>query len=102
MDQFRFRLARYWIWATQARHGTQEVHRAHLVARETGLVGQMKVWQDIVLEVGQPLTDEGFDFVCSVMEQLEAIREVIGGDGHDNMAERVSWAIRQARGERAH
>jgi hypothetical protein len=62
----------------------------------------VKVWQDTFLEVGQPLTADGFDFICSVMEQLEAIREVIGGEGHDNMAERVSWAIRQARGEKPH
>jgi hypothetical protein len=55
-----------------------------------------------LLAVGEPVSQEAFEFALWLMTELEEIRLIVGGDGHDNMAERVSWAIRQARGEKPH
>jgi hypothetical protein len=55
-----------------------------------------------LMKEGEPLTREAAEWVLWLLQELEGVRLVVGGDGHDNMAERVSWAIRQARGERAH
>jgi hypothetical protein len=55
-----------------------------------------------LMQEGQPLTKEAAEWVLWLLRELEAVRLVVGGEGHDNMAERVSWAIRQARGEKPH
>jgi hypothetical protein len=55
-----------------------------------------------LMKEGEPLTREAAEWVLWLLRELEAVRLVVGGDGHDNMAERVLWAIKQARGERAH
>jgi hypothetical protein len=55
-----------------------------------------------LMKEGEPLTREAAEWVLWLLRELEAVRLVVGGDGHDNMAERVLWAIKQARGEGAH
>lgn len=54
------------------------------------------------MQEGQPLTKEAAEWVLWLLGELEAVRLVVGGETHDNLAERVSWALKQARGERAH
>jgi hypothetical protein len=55
-----------------------------------------------LMKEGEPLTREAAEWVLWLLRELEGIRLVVGGEGHDNMAERVLWALKQARGERAH
>jgi hypothetical protein len=55
-----------------------------------------------LMKEGEPLTREAAEWVLWLLRELEAVRLVVGGEGHDNMAERVLWALKQARGERAH
>ena len=62
----------------------------------------MIVTERILIEVGEPLSSEAFQFIEELFNELEAIRLLVGGDTHDNMAERVGWALRQARGEKPH
>lgn len=55
-----------------------------------------------LLAVGEPVSKEAFEFVMWLMTELEAVRLLVGGEGHDNMGERVLWALKQARGEKPH
>jgi hypothetical protein len=55
-----------------------------------------------LMKEGEPLTREAAEWVLWLLRELEAVRLVVGGEGHDNMAERVLWALKQARGERVH
>ena len=55
-----------------------------------------------LMKEGEPLTREAAEWVLWLLGELEAIRLLVGGEGHDNMAERVAWALKQARGEKPH
>jgi hypothetical protein len=55
-----------------------------------------------LMKEGEPLTREAAEWVLWLLQELEGVRLVVGGEGHDNMADRVLWAIKQARGEKPH
>ena len=55
-----------------------------------------------LMQEGEVLTKEAAEWVLWLLRELEAVRLIVGGDGHEHLGDRVSWALKAARGEKPH